>query len=424
MHILHLNPAAQLGGAETSLLDLIANTVRFAPEWKVTLVLGQDGPLVERIRQLGVEVIVLPMPNAVARFGDSGLRGQGMWSTARSVARLPGVAVSTLSYIHRLRRLIRQLSPDVIHATGFKMHLLGGWATRRRVPLIWHFHDYVRSRALMSRLILLNVSHASYALANSNSVAADVRACCGDRLEVLTFYNFLNVSAFTASGERLDLDKASGLEPRQNVIRVGLVATFARWKGHCVFLKALSMLARELPVRGYIIGGPIYDTDGSQFSIEELKEEAERLGIANLIGFTGFVANPQLAIRALDVVVHASTNPEPMGMVILEGMACSKPVIATCESGAAELFEDGRSALAYPAGDAAALAAHIRFLAEHPEARVVLGNAARERIERKLNAADQAELLMTVYARLCSRAGKATKVPAAAKASRTRSANS
>ena len=70
------------------------------------------------------------------------------------------------------------------------------------------------------------------------------------------------------------------------------MATFARWKGHRVFLEALALLNPDLPVRGYIIGGPIYQTDGSQWSLAELKQEAERLGLRGKVGFTGFIEDP------------------------------------------------------------------------------------------------------------------------------------
>src|SRR6185295_16036858 len=95
----------------------------------------------------------------------------------------------------------------------------------------------------------------------------------------------------------------------------------------------------ELPFRAYIIGGPIYQTGGSQYSLEELCQEAERLGLSRRVVFTGFAVDPAAALRALDVIVHASTEPEPFGMVIVEGMACGKPVVASESSGAAELFE-------------------------------------------------------------------------------------
>ncbi len=91
------------------------------------------------------------------------------------------------------------------------------------------------------------------------------------------------------------------------------------------------------------------------------------------VGFTGFIEDNAAAMRSLDIVVHASTQPEPFGMVIIEGMACGKAVIASQAGGAAELFVDGENALAHPPGDSAELARQIERLSGDEGLRSMLG---------------------------------------------------
>src|SRR5207253_6282469 len=102
----------------------------------------------------------------------------------------------------------------------------------------------------------------------------------------------------------------------------------------------------DRPCRFYIVGGPIYRSRGSQVSAEGLRARAEALGVGSRVGLVGHQADPARALRALDVVVHASTRPEPFGRVIVEGMACGRAVVAIRDGGAAELFDDGVTALA------------------------------------------------------------------------------
>ena len=124
-----------------------------------------------------------------------------------------------------------------------------------------------------------------------------------------------------------------GLPPSgADVVRVGLVATFARWKGHHLFLEAVARLPPSLNVRAYVIGGPVDKTEKSEVSIEELRKASARLGITDRVGFTGFVEDPAPAIRGLDVLVHASTEPEPFGLAIAEGMACGRAVVVNPEA--------------------------------------------------------------------------------------------
>ena len=101
-------------------------------------------------------------------------------------------------------------------------------------------------------------------------------------------------------------------------------------------------------------------------------------------------------MRGLDIVVHASTQPEPFGMVIIEAMACGKPVIASQAGGAAELF-DGENGLAHSPGDAVMLASQIQRLGGDPELRRRLGGAGRATAERLYTGKRLANELIAVY---------------------------
>ena len=68
MRIVYLNPSGRLGGAETSLRELLASIRAAEPGWELWLVLGEDGPLAAIARDLGVRVFVKPFPPALARL--------------------------------------------------------------------------------------------------------------------------------------------------------------------------------------------------------------------------------------------------------------------------------------------------------------------------------------------------------------------
>jgi glycosyltransferase involved in cell wall biosynthesis len=201
-----------------------------------------------------------------------------------------------------------------------------------------------------------------------------------------------------------------------NTVRVGLVATLARWKGHATFLEAIGRLPAHLPVRAYIVGDAVYQTEGSQYSLEELRQLARSLGVAERVGFTGFVHTPEATFRALHIVVHASTEPEPFGLVIAEAMACGRAVIVSNAGGAAEIVNPGVDALVHVPGDAGDLATQITTLAVNPDLRVRLGHAARATAERSFDRARMAAELVPVYR-------AAAEIGAADDASRGRAAD-
>ena len=217
------------------------------------------------------------------------------------------------------------------------------------------------------------------AIANSASVAADFTAACGDRVPVTTVLNGVDVDSLLPSGPALDLDALCGLPPAApGTVRVGLMATFARWKGHLTFLEALGRLPRELPVRGYVIGGPVYQTPGSQVSLEELRGACLRLGLDGRVGFVGFQSDRGAALRALDVAVHASTSPEPFGLVIAEAMSTGRAIVTSATGGASELVRPGIDALTAAPGDAGTLARGLEQLVRDQHLRDTLGQSARQ----------------------------------------------
>jgi len=395
VRVVYLNPCGQLGGAEFSLLDMLSSIRLAEPSWELCLVLGEDGPLVDKAEAAGVRVIVAPFSRSLARLGDSGNGLSGaLWSSFTALA-------GTLRYAVRLRRTLAQLQPDIVHTNGFKMHVLGAWAHPKSAPVIWHVRDYVSTRPLMSRLLRLHASRCAAVIGNSKSVARDVQSVCGPELETLCIYNAVDLERYSPEGEKMDLDSLAGLGPApEGTVRIGLAATMARWKGHAVFLRALARLPGDLPYRAYVIGGPIYQTENSQRTLRELREMTAELGIAERVGFTGFVADTSGAIRALDILVHASTEPEPFGRVIAEGMACGRAVIASAAGGAAELITEGEDALAHRPGDDAALAARIMDLARDPELRARLGRAGRKTAQRRFDQSRLAEELVPLYGRL------------------------
>ena len=136
-------------------------------------------------------------------------------------------------------------------------------------------------------------------------------------------------------------------------------------------------------MRGYVIGGPVYETAGSQVSLDELRAAAAALGLEGRVGFTGFVEDAAQAMRALDVVVHASTEPEPFGLVIAEAMACARPVVVSRAGGAAEITTPGVDCpgATLRATRASSPSACVS-LARTPALRRRLGDAGRATAER------------------------------------------
>jgi glycosyltransferase involved in cell wall biosynthesis len=396
MRVMYLNPTGQLGGAETSMLAILASIRHAEPLWPLQVVMAGDGPLAPAVSALGVTTSVAPFPAALAKLGEHGAAA-GSGGYARLAAQIGLAAPAVASYVGKLRRAIHLFRPDLIQTNGLKMHLLAAWATSS-IPLVWHLHDYLGSRPVTARLLRWNVARCATIIANSRSVAADARAVLGGGVTIVPIHNAVDLDRFTPYGDRVDLDALAALpQAPPSAVRVGLLGTFARWKGHETFLRALAQIPGELAVRGYVIGGSLYQTEGSQYSADELRQLVSSFGLSDRVGFTGFIRQPETALRALDVVVHASTSPEPFGLVIAEAMACGRAVIVSSAGGAAELVTPGVDSLTHTPGDARELASRIAALAADRPLRDRLGRAARVTAERAFDQVRLARDLVPIY---------------------------
>ena len=368
-----LTTSGALGGAETSLLTLLRAFRRLEPAWRITVIAPASGPLLDACAAAGIGGRVLPFPAAISRLGESGATGR-LSLTAGSVRALVGLP----GYVRAVRGAIADAGARVIHSNGLKMHVAAALARPAGVRLVWHLHDYVRARPFSAALLRHLVGRTGAVVATSDSVLDDARAAFGGRGRLRRIHNAVDPEVFRPDGGALDLAALSGMPSAGGLVRVGLVATFGRWKGHDVFIDALARLQRRDAVRAYVVGGPVYETVGSQWTTDELRRRAEARGLADVLGFTGAVADVPAALRGLDVVVHASTQPEPFGMAIAEGMAAGRCVVAVRDGGAKELFADGVTAVGVPPRDAVALAAALDEVIDRPALRAELGARARE----------------------------------------------
>jgi glycosyltransferase involved in cell wall biosynthesis len=395
--ILFLNPTGRMGGAEAALLEVMAGLIERRPSWRLGLIAASDGPLVARARRLGAEVRVVPFPAVLARLGEWSVR-EDRRSRLALATRCVKAAWPAWRYLARLRSVVQAFGPEIVHTNGLKMHLLGAWSRPPGTPVVWHLHDYLTRRPLSASLLKRYAHACSVVIAPSRGVADQFRALGRNLPPIRTIWNAVDLGRFSPEGDRLDLDDRSDLPAcSEGVVRVGLLATFARWKGHHLFLEAIARLPPSVNVRAYVIGGAVYEAGESQVSIDELQTTSARLGLTGRVGFTGFVEDPAPAVRALDILVHASTEPEPFGLAIAEGLACGRAVVTSAGGDAAALVTHGVDALSCTPGDGGALARSIEQLASDPGLRKRLGQAARATAERRFTRRRLASEIGDVY---------------------------
>ena len=183
-----------------------------------------------------------------------------------------------------------------------------------------------------------------------------------------------------------------------------LAARLVPWKGQDVFLKALARVVEKYPfVMGLIAG---HDPSEGQGYTRELHDIVKRSGIERNVFFLPFQEDAWSLYAASDFVVHASKRPEPFGLVILEAMAASKPVIATEGGGVGDIVEDGESGYLVPPGDDEALASRMEMLLSRPDVSADFAHKGRIRLRSLFSIQNNAKQINAIYLRLLSKGGK------------------
>jgi glycosyltransferase involved in cell wall biosynthesis len=128
---------------------------------------------------------------------------------------------------------------------------------------------------------------------------------------------------------------------------------------------------------------------------ERTKALAVELGLADRVVVPGRV-EPRDWLRRADVFAHTS-RWEGFGIVLLEAMLAGLPVVATRVSAIPEIVADRETGLLADAGDAAAIAGHLRDLLADETLRRRLGDAGRARAQAEFSVAAMADRTVEVY---------------------------
>jgi glycosyltransferase involved in cell wall biosynthesis len=355
VRIAHVVIGGEVAGGQIVALNL-ARAAREAGH-DVLFVSPTDGPFVDLVRAAGLRAHVVPVTGAL-----------------------------DVRALVRLRRLLRAERVDLVHTHG---HLavnvlarIAGRLARARVVSHMHVQNAFRSGPGRSAQIVLDNATARlcFALvAVSDATRADLVRQGYPAERLVTIHN--------------------GIAPAQEVVPVRLadgptvleVARLAEVKGQHVLISALT----RLEATGVLAGRDL--EQGGRYE-DELRTEAERLGIAARIVFAGYRDDVPALLAGCDVFCLPSFI-EGLPLVVLEAMAQAKPVVATPVGGTAELVVHGETGLLVPPGDAGALADALTALLGDPERAARMGEAGRERVLREFSAAAMAERVLGLYER-------------------------
>jgi len=211
------------------------------------------------------------------------------------------------------------------------------------------------------------------AISNFTRRQLEARAPQGTPIFQVQFPAWTDIDVFLEASEK-------GIDPNEDTVLYAGVLIYR--KGLHVLLQAFNQVASSLPsARLLLVGSP-----ENPSYVHELKSMVERLGIEEKVEFIDEVSQRELArlMKACRVFVLPSLS-EGLGKVILEAMACGKPVVGSNVNGIPEVIKDGQTGFLVPPGDVEALAERLTWMLANPEEAEAMGKRGRACVEKSFS---------------------------------------
>ncbi|GAB4177571.1 MAG: glycosyltransferase [Calditrichia bacterium] len=162
----------------------------------------------------------------------------------------------------------------------------------------------------------------------------------------------------------------------QKYITFGILARLAPIKGHELIFKAMHMLKKDYPEIQLLIGGK-----EERLLYDDIRKLIKQYGLEKQVTCLGFVENVMDFFNRIDVGISASYDSEVICRICFEMMSQKIPMIVSRWNVLEEIIQDGTNGLIFDRMDHIDLAEKMRYLIEHPEMILTLGNNARKAIE-------------------------------------------
>lgn len=370
--LLLAHPSAELYGSDRVAVESAAALVEAG--WQVVVALGAEGPLRAELENAGARVVVTPVP--VLR------------KSLMSPSGVLRFALENLRAAPALRRLLRQVRPDVVYVSTVTVPLWLPLARLARRPVLAHVHEAEEGLPRAVRLALAAPLLCAQLVVANSSLSRDVLLRDLPRLSRRT-----RVLDNGVPGPPQWSPARSRLDPP---VRLVLVGRISPRKGTDVAVRALGLLRdRGLVADLTLVGGAFA---GYEWFERQVRDDVRRLRLDDVVHWAGVLPTVWPSLADADVALVPS-RVEPFGNAAVEALLAGRPVVVADTQGLREIVEPGVDGERAAPDDAVALADAIERIVGDWPASVERAGRARERAaDRYTPARYRSELAAAVLA--------------------------
>ncbi|NLJ17125.1 MAG: glycosyltransferase family 4 protein [Clostridiales bacterium] len=378
INIMYLHAGAEMYGADKVLLDLIKNLDKniFNP----IVVLPEKGVLCDALSEYA-EVMVVDYPILRRKYFNP--KGIVYYFNA------------FLKYSKQLVKIAKEKNIDLVHVNTSAVFEGIYLKKKAGLPIVWHIHEIIVKPKFMYKLTSRIIAKYSDEVSVvSNAVKEHLINSGYFKKEINVIYNGVDSNRFCLDEEgRKSANLVLNLP--DNSMTIGMIGRVNSWKGQASFLKAANIVMSKLPNVYTIFAGNAYK--GEEWREEELKAQIDASEHKNRIINLGYRSDSENIYNMLDVFVLPSIQPDPLPTVVLEAMACQKPVVGYRHGGVCEMVKEGHNGLLAKPCDEEQLALRIIELLEDDDLRNVMAENSRERVLKLFSLKSYADNFSILY---------------------------
>ncbi len=323
MRIVQLLPELNEGGVERGTMELSRELVKIGYE---SIVISAGGKLQKQIEEDGGKHITFDV-------------------CSKNPFTVP-------SRIIKLRKLFKELKPDILHVRSRVPAWLTYLANKKLgIPLVTTVHGF-NSVSAYSKIM----SMGNRVICVSQAIKTYIQTYYNTPEEKITIIpRGIDLEKFNP--QNIDKQFSKNFKKEYHLNNKYIIATVGRvtqLKDHQTFIHSISLLKKDNPnVVGLIVGGVRKD---KQEYFNTLKVLVRELGMEDNIIFTGSQSKVAEIYALSDVIVSSSKKPESFGRSIAEALALNTPVVATEHGGVLDIIIEGENGFFYQMGESEALA--------------------------------------------------------------------
>lgn len=301
--------------------------------------------------------------------------------------------ITYLTFVNKLKAIIKSFKPDVLHAhyatsygligamTGFHPFIISAWGT--------DVMKFPQKNVFNRSVLKYNLRKADAICATSNTIKEYLKPVTKKDVYVIPFGVDINVFS------KREVKKITD----QDAFVIGCIKSLESIYNIDVIIKALAILKRKYPakkIKLLIIGV------GSQE--KNLKNLVKQLSLDKEVIFTGRIPFEQVSdyFNMLDVLVNIS-DYESFGVSVIEAMACCKAVIATNTGGLKEIINSDSVGKLVPVKNIETTCEAIETYMNDMNLMEQTGNEARERVKKDYNWDINVKEMISVYQSLINK---------------------